>query len=78
MCKGPVPVLCLSSPLASCRLQLPFALPLPGLQGGRGSSPSASIASRRKLLFLEREAEHQASLFSEQLHLLVPGTSYKF
>lgn len=67
---------CLSSPLASCRFRLPCALP--SLQGHKGSSPSASIASRKELLFLGSEAEHQASLFSEQLHLLVPGTSYRF
>lgn len=73
--QGPVPVPCLSSPLASCRFQLPCALPLPALKGERGSSPSASTASGA---FLGREAEHQASLFSEQLHLLVPGTSYRF
>lgn len=54
---------------ASCGLQPPCPL-LCRSAGGQGQQPQ-----RRHR---QREAEHQASLFSEQLHLLVPGTSYKF
>lgn len=44
----------------------------------RGKEAAAQVPAQRARRFLEREAEHQASLFSEQLHLLVPGTSYRF
>lgn len=65
-------------PLASCRCQLSCPLPLLGLQGDRTGSPSTNTGNERDLLCLGREAGYKASLFSEQLHLLVLQKSQRF